>query len=213
MARRVAISLYLVLMVALIGSPAHASAPTPVALSDADRADIGRVETYLNGLGTASASFVQANDDGSLAQGKLWLSRPGKMRFEYDPPTPLLMVADGSFLVYYDSSVKQVSYLPLGETPLDLLLRPHVRLSGDVTLTEFDHKNGVIRVSLVETKQPGQGSLTIVLSDNPTRLDQWIVIDAQNHRTQIALQNFQTGMDLAPKLFRFVNPKLGIVPN
>ena len=179
-------------------------APTRAApLGDQDRADLGRIEAYLDNLRTATATFLQVSDNGGVARGKFYLSRPGKMRFEYEPPTPVLMVSTGGSLVYYDSLLKQTSYLPLDSTPLGLLLRDNLKFGGEVTITKFERGPGTIRLSLVQTKDPDQGSLILTFSDRPLALKQWTVIDQQRKATTVTLMELQTDMKLDPKLFQF----------
>ncbi len=184
-------------------APGFAAPPKPAALSDQDRADLGRVEGYLNGLRTATATFLQVSDNGGVARGKFYLSRPGKMRFEYEPPTPVLMVSTGGSLVYYDSLLKQTSYLPLDSTPLGLLLRDNLKFGGEVTITKLERGPGTIRLTLVQTKDPDQGVLILTFSDRPLALKQWTVIDQQHKATTVTLMELQTDMKLDPKLFQF----------
>jgi outer membrane lipoprotein-sorting protein len=188
---------------AALPSPAAAAPPKPAQLNDQDRADIGRIEAYLNQLRTATASFLQLADNGGVARGKFFLSRPGKMRFEYDPPTPILMVSTGGSLVYYDSLLKQTSYLPIDSTPLGLLLRDNLKFGSEVTITQFERGPGTLRLTLVQTKDPDQGTLTLTFTDKPLALKQWTVVDAQRKATTVTLTELQTDMKLDPKLFQF----------
>jgi len=104
--------------------------PTPQ-----DNADVARVEAYLNNIHTLRAQFLQVAPDGQITRGTVWLERPGHMRFQYDPPTPFLLVTSHGQLVFEDRSIQQVSEIPLSTTPLGILLADHVSLSGDVTVT------------------------------------------------------------------------------
>src|SRR5690348_6746910 len=160
-------------------APAAMAAPTAAALSPRDKADVQRIEQFLNGVHTMSARFEQYAEDGGTADGTVYLSRPGRMRFEYDKPSPILLISDGTFVVYIDYSLKQVTYLPIGSTPAWFLLRPHVSLTEGVTVTGIERGPGVIRVTLVETKSPEQGTLTLVFSDKPLQLRQWTIVDQQ----------------------------------
>ena len=96
--------------------PAHA------ALTAADQADVGRAEQYLNAITTLQAKFLQIGPRGEIAEGVFYLARPGKLRFEYNPPAPALIVADGFRLVFYDRDLDQVTAWPVGATPLAPLL-------------------------------------------------------------------------------------------
>ncbi len=92
-------------------------------LSAEDKKDLKRIEIYLNNMKTLRAGFLQVSSNGSLATGKLFLSRPGKMRFEYDPPAPILMIADGVFLIYIDKELEQVTHLWLDNTLVGFLVK------------------------------------------------------------------------------------------
>jgi outer membrane lipoprotein-sorting protein len=184
-------------------APGLAAPPKPAVLTDQDHADLGRIETYLNGLRTATATFLQVADNGGVARGRMYLSRPGKMRFEYEPPTPVLMVSTGGSLVYYDSLLKQTSYLPIDSTPLGLLLRDTIKFGSEVTITRFERGLGTIRISLVETKSADQGSLILTFADRPLALKQWTVIDQQRKATTVTLMELQADVKLDPKLFQF----------
>lgn len=184
------------------------AAPKRVApLSDKDKADVARVEEYLNSVTTLKARFLQIAGNGNQAEGTAYLSRPGRMRLQYDPPSPLLVVADGTFLIVHDQELGEPSYIPLGSTPAGVLVRENVRLIGqDVTVTRVVRLPGVLNVSLVETEEPEAGEITLVFSESPFALRQWRVVDAQGSTTTVSLYESQTGLKLDPKLFEFKNP-------
>jgi outer membrane lipoprotein-sorting protein len=207
--RRLRLALALVL--ALLALPVAADAATPKAatLSAQDRADAQRIEQYLNGIHTLTGQFQQYAPDGATTSGKIYLSRPGKMRFEYDAPSPILLLADGTFVVYVDNKLKQVTYLPIGSTPAWFLLRDKVSLEDGVTVTKFVHEPGVLRVTVVQTKSPDDGSLTMVFSDKPLDLKQWTVVDQQGKTTTVALSDVRYDVPVSAQLFTFVDPRKG----
>ncbi len=186
-------------------APPHARAQA-VALSDQDRADLARIQTYLDGLRTLKARFLQVAPDGGQTQGTAWLDRPGRMRFEYDPPADYLLVAGNGILTFYDAGLKQTSNIPLNTTPLGILLAEHVALSGAVTVTGITRYPGQIQLSLVRTASPGDGTLTLFFNADPIQLRGWTVVDAQRRDTRIDLANVQLGGRFDPSLFVFVDP-------
>jgi len=195
----------LALPLALLVRPAWAqTAPA----STQDRTDLGRVEAYLNALHTLKARFLQVAPDGATAQGVAWLERPGRMRFQYDKPSPLLLVAGHDLLVYYDRELKQTTNIPLDSTPLGLLLRDNLTLAGDVTVTGLARVPGQLQVTLVRTKSPGDGSLTLVFADQPLALRQWTVVDGQKQETTVSLFDVQFGGTFDPAMFTFIDPKV-----
>ncbi len=135
---------------------ARAEPPSP-----RDQADIARIEAYLNSLKTLKAHFIQATGDGQISEGTAWLQRPGKMRFQYTPPAPFLLIAAHGVLTFNDSALQQTSNIPLSRTPLGILLADNVTLSGAVTVTAIQRLPGQIQLTLVRTESPGDGSLTL----------------------------------------------------
>jgi outer membrane lipoprotein-sorting protein len=192
----------------LAAAPARAADPKPAALSAEDKADIARAEAYLNAVTTLKARFLQSSPNGAAAEGDAYLSRPGRLRLQYDPPSPLLVVADGTFLIVYDRELGDPSYVPLGQTPAGVLVQPNLRLTGgEVTVTRVSRLPGVVRISAVESEDPASGEITLVFSDHPFELKQWQVRDAQHQVTTVSLFDVRTGISLEPKLFQFVDPK------
>ena len=172
-----------------------------------DQADLRRIEAYLDNLRSLKAHFLQVAPNGAVSQGTAWLERPGRMRFQYDPPSPFLLVAGHGLVVFHDNSLNQTSNIPIGQTPLGILLADHVQLGGDVTVTGMQRLPGQLQVSLVRTASPGEGTLTLTFSDNPLALRQWTVVDAQRQLTRVTLYNVQTGGHFDPKLFEFIDPR------
>lgn len=178
---------------------ARAAAPQPGSVQD--QADIARIEAYLNGLKSLKAHFVQVAADGDLSQGTAWLERPGRMRFQYDPPAPFLLIAGHGVLTFHDRALQQTSNIPLSRTPLGILLAENVELQGAVTVTAIQRLPGQIQLTLVRTASPGDGSLTLIFADPPLVLRQWTVVDAQRRETHVTLYNAQTGGSFDPQLF------------
>ena len=174
-----------------------------------DQADLSRIENYLDTLRTLKARFLQVAPNGAVAQGTAWLERPGRMRFQYDPPSPLLLVAGYGVVMFRDSSLDQTTNIPLSQTPLGILLADKVHLGGDVTVTDVQRMPGQIQLSLVRTASPGDGTLTLIFADNPLVLRQWTVLDAQRQETRVTLYNVETGGQFDPKLFAPIDPKFG----
>ena len=176
------------------------------ARSPEEAADVARVEAYLNGLKSLKAKFMQVAPDGSITQGLAWVQRPGRMRFQYDPPAPFLLVASRGLLVFNDTYLKQTSNIPLSRTPLGILLADTVRLSGDVTVTRIERLPGQLQIGLVRTETPGEGTLTLIFADTPLMLRQWVVLDAQRQETHVTLLEMELGGNFDQKLFEQVMP-------
>ena len=199
----------LIAALSLALTPALAAAqPRPVPLTPQDQADLQRIQAYLNGVRSLHARFLQVAPDGRTSEGQAWLVRPGRMRFQYDPPAPFLLVAGGGILTFYDGSLKQTSNIPLGSTPLSILLADQVNLaSGTLTVTDFRRLPGQLQVSLTRTASPQEGTLTLIFADPPLTLRQWVILDAQGKRTSVTLYDVQLGGTYDPGLFHFIDPR------
>ncbi|WP_455175481.1 LolA family protein [Azospirillum largimobile] len=194
---------------AMLAQSAVAAPASPVSLSAQDQAVVAKVEEYLNGITTLQSKFLQVAPNGRQATGTFYLWRPGRMRLEYDRPLKDFIVADGSFVFYWDGEMRQQSSAPIGSTLADFILRKNIRLSGDVTVTEVFQAPGVIEVSLLETKDPGKGTLTLVFEDRPFQLRKWRVLDAQGMTTEVALLNPRTDVTFDREMFYFKEPARG----
>ena len=169
-------------------------------LSASDRADLTRVDNYLSGLTNLQGNFLQVGPDGSLAQGQFYLRRPGRMRFQYDPPEKLLVVADGTWVAVKDGFSAAQRY-PLGSTPLGILLDDHVDLAKEVKVLAVEHQPGALRITLADKNDNAPGNITLVFDEPDLQLRQWIVTDAQGLQTTVALRNIQSGIHADNALF------------
>ncbi len=185
----------------LFASPAFA-------LTDAEA--LAKAEGYLNGISTLQARFTQVNPDGSSNEGDLFISRPGKMRLVYDPPTPMLMVADGVFLIYVDTQMKDVSHIDLNDTPAGLLLKKDLSFKDpDIKLGGVKAATGTVEIATSMAKDPAAGKLTLVFTEAPFELKQWRVLDAQRKEVVVTLDNIRLGGKMDPALFKYDARKRG----
>ncbi|NQU57291.1 MAG: outer membrane lipoprotein carrier protein LolA, partial [Rhodospirillales bacterium] len=173
----------------------------PAQLKGADKYDVLRIEKYLNGLVTLKSRFLQASSTGNFTEGTFYLSRPGKMRIEYDPPVQFLIVADGTWLIYEDKELDQVTHIPLGMTPADILVQEDLSLlSGDLVVTKVERGPGIIGLT-VARQDDDSGRLTLIFADKPLQLKKWIVVDPQGVKTSVSLLSTQRDVSFDPKLF------------
>ena len=198
----------LVLIATLVaGHDVYAVIARTLNLTKQDVADLVRIERYLNGIKTMQARFLQISSDGSYSEGMIHLSRPGRMRIEYDPPNPIMVIADGSSLIYVDKEMEQATAVLLSLTPADLLLRENLSLtSEEILITGFKRSPGIIRVSLVKSESPLDGQLTLVFSDMPLELRKWAVNDAQGVKTTVSLLGSRFGIKVDKTLFDYEMP-------
>lgn len=167
----------------------------------ANQADLLRISNYLNGLGTLTGQFVQIGPDGELSRGEFSMRRPGRLRFDYRPPNPALIVADGTWVGVCDRQIGTFERYPLRETPLDLLLRDRVDLRTEGAVQAIERGENQLRVRAIDPDAPEQGSITMIFSDVPLRLRRWVVVDAQGLTTTVALSETRSNVELDPELF------------
>ena len=174
------------------------------------QAGLQQVETYINSIRTLQARFVQSNPNGSNVQGTLYVSRPGKMRFQYDPPSQLKIVADGRQVTMWDPANKDFGQWPIGWTAASFLVMQPFKLSGDITVVANQRTpEGLLALTLVQTRKPQEGKVVVRLSENPMQLRGWSIIDNRGKKVDVALTNLQTGMQLADSLFKYDGPDAG----
>ncbi len=192
--------------VGLIGSlgglVGRAHAASAIVLNENDKRIVSGVEQYLNGLSTVKARFVQSASNGSYAEGVVYVERPSRMRFDYDPPVPMLIVADGYAVALYDRELKQVTQLPIWETPLWFLFKDPIQLDDKLVLTYLSHGQGSIVMTVQEEQAEGNlASVTLTFNENPVELRKWEVVDPQGVIVQTGLINPEYGMRLSDDLF------------
>ncbi len=167
------------------------------------------IEQYVNSIRTLQARFVQNNPNGSVVQGTLYVRRPGRMRFQYDPPSQLKVVADGRQVTLWDPQTRDFGQWPIGWTAASFLVSEPFKLSGDLTVQSMQRVNGLLQVTVVQTKKPTEGTVIVRLSENPMQLRGWSIIDNRGKRVDVALTNVQTGLQLADSLFKYDGPDAG----
>ena len=178
--------------------------------AEAQQGNTQEVEAYINSIRTLQARFVQSNPNGSNVQGTLYVSRPGKMRFQYDPPSQLKIVADGRQVTMWDPANKDFGQWPIGWTAASFLVMQPFRLSGDITVVANQRTpDGLLALTLVQTRKPQEGQVIVRLSENPMQLRGWSIIDNRGNKVDVALTNLQTGLQLADSLFKYDGPDAG----
>lgn len=171
------------------------------------RPHIAGAEAYLNNLKTAKARFLLTAADGTQQIGTFYLNRPGKLRFEYDPPLKDFIVADGMLIYFYDAQMGEQSNAPIGQTMADFLLRKNIRLGGDVNVERVMRGGNLLQITLAQKTDPGAGSLTLGFTENPLQLKKWRIVDAQGATVEVELFQMQTGIKLDSKLFVYHAPQ------
>jgi len=174
----------------------------PTFAQSAEQLTLADISNYLNSIKTLKSSFTQINDDNSISTGQLYIRRPGRMRFEYDPPEQALVIAAASAVVIIDRKSNQPpETYPLNRTPLSLILSNNINLgrANMVQKAVFDGKSTTVTAR--DPDNPESGFIEMSFTDNPTQLRQWVINDGSGSRTTVILGEFETGMNLPNSLF------------
>ena len=174
----------------------------------AEKLSLGAISGYLNGLKTAEGEFPQINDDGTISTGRIYIKRPGRVRFEYDPPERTLVVADGDRVGVVDpkSNTGPEAY-PLHRTPLKIVLARNVDLTRERMVTGHASDGKTTTIQAQDPEHPEYGNIELVFTADPVELRQWVINDSAGARTTVVLGDLRTGMQLADD--RFVIPGVG----
>jgi outer membrane lipoprotein-sorting protein len=191
-----------VMMVAAgLAVASSAQAGKPVKLNDEQVAAVRKLNDYINGVKYMRGDFSQISPSGKLAKGVFFISKPGKMRFEYAPPVPLMIVSDGKWVMIKNKNKENGDAGPLSKTPLRIVLAEKVDLLKDATITNYEEGDGLVSVTMEDKGSSIGGQLVLTYDPSRDALQQWVVIDAKGRRTTVTLENVVTGEKPDPKLF------------
>jgi outer membrane lipoprotein-sorting protein len=181
----------------------------PSEFTGPDLADLIRISDYLNSIHSMRGSFLQIDPNGAAEQGTFYISKPGKMRFEYQPPNPVLVVSDGKTVAVFNKKLNTTDTYPLYATPLNLLLSDGVKLQNNQNVMGITRQTGslIVYVKAGSTRQGSGGNITITFADSPLEIRQWTITDAQGLETTVSLRDVQTGVDLPDKFFSLTGAK------
>jgi outer membrane lipoprotein-sorting protein len=163
----------------------------------AQRADLARVSAYLNSIRTMTGGFTQIDPNGDVDQGTFAIAKPGKMRFEYKPPAPTLIVSDGKTVAVQNTQLKTVDRYSLSDTPLDIILGDQVDLLHDHSITGVEHEQDALVIRARSRGSNAQGNIALVFAAPNLELRQWTVVDNQGLQTTVALRDVQVGADVS----------------
>ena len=176
------------------------------------QAGVAEVEKYFNSIRTLQSRFVQSNPNGSVVQGTLSVRRPGRMRFEYDPPSQLKIVADGMQVTMWDIAHRDFGQWPIGWTAASFLVKePLVLTGGDLQVEKVERADGMLQLTMSQARKPQEGKVIVRLAENPMMLRGWTIIDGRGQRVDVSLSDPRTGMQLADSLFKYDGPDAGAI--
>lgn len=188
------------LFLAFVSAGGSARAATTGVASADDAAALAAASAYLAALENMQGDFLQLGPDGSVAEGKFYLRRPGRLRFEYQPPENLLVVADGTWVAVKDSASPAQRY-PIASTPLSLFLAADVDLARSARVLNVESQPGALLITLADRAGEAPGQITLIFDQPNLQLRQWVVTDAQGLQTTVALRNVQSGIRADNALF------------
>lgn len=192
---------------AAIASLSALPASAQANLSAEDRAVLAQAQGYLQALTSAQGTFVETGAGGQRREGRFYLQRPGKMRFEYTNPAGLLVVSDGYNVKRYDPRLETFQQVPLGQTPLSTFLARNVRLDQGVRIERVQRMSGgAYTITARDSRRPNDGSVLLGFYGTPVRLQEWTITDASGARTRTQLTSLAPASGLAASLFQLRDP-------
>ncbi len=172
-----------------------------IELSQDQQQAIEDVNTYFNSFSTLKGEFTQLGNTGNVSTGVVIISKPGKMRFEYAPPNPFVVVSDGRWVAVLNRTKNVADQYPLATTPLRLLLAEKMNLLKSAVIKAADIQDGLITLRMEDKDQMVSGELVLIYDSNLNALRQWIVMDGDGRRTTISLDNLVADEPADPALF------------
>lgn len=162
---------------------------------------LAEISRYLNSIDTAEADFTQVNADGSVSPGKLYIKRPGRVRFEYANDNTLVMASGGQVAIFDPKSNQAATQYPLSRTPLNLILAENIDLARAKMVVGQQSDGKTTTVLAQDPDNPDYGTISLVFSPNPTQLRQWVITDQAGKKTVVVLGQLRTGVDLGSRIF------------
>ncbi len=179
-----------------------ASAADANVITDDQRAVLSEISAKLATIDTMDGEFIQFNPNGDQLTGKFFISRPGRVRFQYDPPATLSVIADGKSVLVFDKKLQTYDIWPLSQTPLRLLLDKNLDLVNTDKVTRVGVASDLVEVELQDETRFSAGTLDLIFDHTTYALRQWTVTDQQGLQTMVALYNVETGKPLDSDLFK-----------
>ncbi|MGE3830738.1 MAG: outer membrane lipoprotein carrier protein LolA [Parvibaculaceae bacterium] len=181
--------------------PAPGFAAKTASLDPQDQAAVTEVANYLTQFRNIQGEFVQVSSKGNVSKGVFYLSKPGKMRFEYASPNPFIIVSDGTWVTIKNRAKDTADQYPLSQTPLRLVLDDDIDLLDEANVLDVQKSDGLVTLTIQDRKKTVPGHLILVYDETQKALQQWIVVDGKGRRTTVELQNLVSGVKADPALF------------
>jgi outer membrane lipoprotein-sorting protein len=163
---------------------------------------VAKINAYFNDFETMKGDFIQTSPKGRSTQGVMHLQKPGKLRFEYAPPNPLLIASDGKWLTIKNKVKEKGDQVPLSSTPLRLIVAKRLDLLQEAVVVGFEQNEGFSTIALADRKGSTAGKIILIFDENANELRQWIIVDGKGQRTTVELANLEKNVKINPKLFQ-----------
>ena len=183
-----------------------AAAPPPAPLSAEDDALVAKAVAYLDNLSCDKGRFEQVDARGALTTGTFFLQRPGRARFDYDPPSGLVIASNGFKVTVVDHRLKTIQAYPLGFTPLGLFLARNIRLDRGVQVTSVNRSVAGFSITARDQRHPTQGSIMMNFTQDPIRLAGWTVTDSRGQSVQVRLAALSPATPQSGRFFELADP-------
>ena len=168
---------------------------------DFENRNFSYVKEYLYNLNSLEADFLQVSSDGSIKEGKIFLSLPGKIRILYNNPDNLLITSNGFWLTVQDKKLKQTNNFPLNQTPLNFFLNKELNFDEDKFKIKFEKNSGIIALTFSDNEKLNSSIFKLIFTTSPLKLKKWVIIDEFDNETSVLLQNLVTGKKYSHVLF------------
>ena len=165
---------------------------------------LNQVENYLNQFNNISSQFIQSSSIGDQGSGKIFISKPGKLRIEYKKDNKFLIIADGKWLHYFDTDLNEIQSIIIEKSPAWILLKKNINLKQDFNIKKLEKKKGKITLTISDKNIENIEEIKLIFSVNPIRLKKWIITDNQEIETTVALLNIKKEKKFKPKTFELI---------
>lgn len=181
---------------------AFAAKAESMELSPEQAQSIDKINAYFNSFETMRGEFVQTSPKGRATRGVMYLAKPGKLRFEYEPPNPLLIASDGKWLTIKNKTKEKGDQVPLASTPLRLIVAKKLDIASEASIIGFEQNDNLTTVVLADKKGALAGQIILVFDETANALQQWIIVDGKGQRTTVELTNLEKDVSINPSLFQ-----------
>ena len=165
---------------------------------------ISKIENYLNNINTLQAEFIQIDHYGNSKSGILRIAKPGKIRFEYNKPSSIVIISDGQYIIFFDKKLEQINRIPKNKIPIKFLIDDKFSFKkNEILIKNLNYDGNVISITIKDNKNHFSGDLTLLFEDKPLVLRQWIIQDSQGFTTKVSLQEISTDIVINDTYFKF----------